>query len=96
MLPPPLGQATLPSVVAAERFFTGSDKGKHIIEVLGSALGRATLIGAGMYVAGERQNVVRNAVAGALAIEVFVLAYVGWQVAHEGAAGLGENPCRTR
>lgn len=40
-----------------------------------TTLGRAVLIGAGMAVLGERQNLVRNSLGGALGIECFVL---GW------------------
>lgn len=43
--------------------------------VLGDFLVRAALIGAGMYVFGNRENTVRNALAGSAAIETFVLAW---------------------
>jgi len=76
-----LGQATLPSVVAAERYLDGS--GGNLLGVIGSALGRAAIIASGMYIAGERKHVARNALAGSLAIEAFVLVYVGWQVKKE-------------
>jgi len=47
---------------------------------------RAGLVGAGLLVAGERTHVVRNAVAGSLAIEAFVLGWAAWKLHHEGAS----------
>jgi hypothetical protein len=41
---------------------------------------RSGLVGAGMLVAGERKHVVRNAIAGSLAIEAFVLAWAAWKL----------------
>ena len=41
---------------------------------------RAALIGTGLLVAGERKRVVRNAVAGSLAIETFVLGWAAWKL----------------
>jgi hypothetical protein len=40
---------------------------------------RAALVGTGLLVAGERAHVVRNAVAGSLAIEAFVLSWAVWK-----------------
>ena len=37
---------------------------------------RAAMIGAGMYIAGQRENLVRNALAGSAAIESFVILWV--------------------
>lgn len=46
-------------------------------------LGRAVLLGAGMLVAGKRENLVRDAIAGAVGIEAFV---IGWAVWRRGQA----------
>ena len=44
---------------------------------------RSGLVGAGLLVAGERTHVVRNAVAGSLAIEAFVLSWAAWKRWHD-------------
>ncbi len=41
-------------------------------------IGRSFLVGTGMYIAGEREHLVRNAMAGGAAIEFFVVAYIWW------------------
>jgi len=41
---------------------------------------RAALVGTGLLVAGERAHVVRNAIAGSLAIETFVLGWAAWKL----------------
>jgi hypothetical protein len=48
--------------------------------VVGHTLGRAALIGVGLAVAGERDHIVRKAVAGAMAIESFVLIWTHHEV----------------
>lgn len=63
----------LPSQQAAADLLAG--KPGAAFQVAGTMLGRALLIGAGLYIAGERKNLERNALAGAVAIEVFVLAF---------------------
>ena len=83
LVPTSLGQATLPSVVAAEKLFNGESWG--LLAVLASTVGRAGVIGAGLFLAGEREHLLRNACAGALAIETFVLIRVGYQVRAERA-----------
>lgn len=46
------------------------------VDVAGDFLGRAALIGAGLYVAGgRRRHLIRDALAASAAIEIFVLAY---------------------
>jgi len=47
---------------------------------------RATIIGFGLLVSGQRQGVVRNALVASLAIEAFVLGWAAWQKSR--AAGL--------
>ena len=69
---------TLPSVVAAEQFWKGEEGGAFNL-VTSTAL-RALLIGVGLAVAGERKNLVKYSVAGALAIEAFVLTAVKIQL----------------
>lgn len=68
---------TLPSVVAAEDFLKGKPGG--LMSVVSSTAGRAGIIFAGLYLAGERKRLLRYAVAGALAIELFVL----WRIKNQ-------------
>ena len=63
----------LPSGEAAKALMQGAPGA--LGPVVGYTLLRAGLIGAGLYVAGQRQGVVRGALAGALAIELWVLAW---------------------
>lgn len=69
--------AALPSGTSAAALVSGDWKALPTA-VLHTAL-RAALIGSGLLVAGERANTVRNAVAGSLAIEAFVLAWAAWK-----------------
>lgn len=71
-------ETTLPSVVAAENFLRGKPGG--FLAILSSALGRAGIIFAGLYLAGERKRLVRYALAGSFAIETFVLLRVRAQL----------------
>lgn len=64
-------KTTLPSVVAAEDFLRGRPGG--LTAVASSTAGRAGIIFMGLYLAGERKRLLRYALAGALAIEAFVL-----------------------
>lgn len=73
------GATTLPSVTAAEAFWEGEPGG--LTAVIGSTALRAALIGIGLALAGERKNLVKYSVAGALAIEAFVLTSVKLQLA---------------
>lgn len=68
-----MSSAPLPSGRAALDLVTGrpGGLGKTIV----CTLGRASLIGVGMAVVGKRENLVRDALAGALGIEAFVLAW---------------------
>jgi hypothetical protein len=68
------GCASLPSSQAALDLVEG--KPAAIVPVLGSMLGRAALIGAGLFVVGERRNLVKYSAAAAVAIELFVIGYV--------------------
>jgi hypothetical protein len=70
--------AALPSGSAAVDLMGGDLRA--LPAVVATTAARAALIGAGMAVAGERAHVVRNAVAGALAIEVFVLGWAAWKI----------------
>jgi len=65
---------SLPSSTAALDLLSGKPGG--LLGVVGSTLARACLVGVGMWVAGARKDVVRNALAGALSIEVFVLTWI--------------------
>jgi hypothetical protein len=68
---------SLPSSDAAADLVDGKPSG--LWGVVTTGLGRAALISVGLYLAGEREHVVRNALAGALAIETFVLGYVAYK-----------------
>jgi len=70
--------AALPSGTSAYRLMSGDPAG--LMGVVGHTLGRSVLVGVGMAVAGERQHLIRNATAGALGIEAFVLAWAAWKV----------------
>ena len=74
---PPVCPA-LPSGTSAVRLIQGDPSG--IVGVVGHTLGRSVLVGVGMAIAGERKHLVRNAVAGALGIEAFVLCWAVWKV----------------
>ena len=63
--------AALPSGQAAFDLVSGDRS--CLLPVIGTTLARSALIGVGMAVAGERKHLVRNAVAGAVAVEGFVL-----------------------
>lgn len=70
--------AELPSAKAAADFLAG--KQGALGDVVGTTLGRAALIGLGLYVVGGRgKSLTRNAIAGAVAIEAFVLLYLAQQ-----------------
>lgn len=69
---------TLPSVVAAERFMRGEPGG--LLAVISSTLGRAGIIFMGLFLAGERKHTFKYALAGALAIETFVLLRIKGQL----------------
>lgn len=70
----------LPSGTSAFKLVQGDPAG--IPGVIGHTVGRATLIGVGLALAGERKHLVRNAIGGALAIEAFVLVWAAWK-AHD-------------
>jgi hypothetical protein len=70
--------AALPSGTSAYRLMSGDPSG--LVGVVGHTLARSALVGTGMAIAGEREHIVRNAVAGALGIEAFVLVWAAWKV----------------
>jgi hypothetical protein len=80
----PAFTTTLPSVVAAEDFLRGKPGG--LMAVLSSTAGRAGIIFTGLYLAGERKRLLRYALAGALAIELFVLLRIKAQLAKDDEA----------
>lgn len=71
----------LPSEVAACGLAYGD--AAALPAVVGTTLFRAVLIGLGLVVIGETRNVARNALAGAVAVELFVLT---WASLGKGAA----------
>jgi hypothetical protein len=75
-----MSSPTLPSVVAAESLIKGNPGG--MAAVVMSTLGRAAIISLGLWAAGDRnpRRVAKNALFGALAIEVFVLGNVARQM----------------
>ena len=74
-------QPTLPSIVAAEKFWKGEPGG--VAAVLWSMVERAAIIAPTLYVLGERNRLVRYTLGITAAIEAVVL----WQVKRQ----LGEN-----
>jgi hypothetical protein len=64
---------TLPSAGSAMAFVRG-EPGAFPVVLLHTVV-RAGIIGAGLYVAGTRRNVLRTAVVSSLAIETFVLCW---------------------
>ena len=66
---------TLPSSEAVVTLVRG-DVGRGLVGVVGSSLLRAALIMGGLYVVGERDHLVRNALGASAAIELFVLGWV--------------------
>lgn len=64
---------TLPSGRAAVDLVNGKPGG--LTKTIACTLGRAALIGTGMWLGGKRENLGRDAVAGAVGIEAFVLAW---------------------
>jgi hypothetical protein len=71
-------ETTLPSVASAEDFWNGNPGG--LMGVIVSTALRAGLVGVGLAIAGERKNLVKYSLAGALAIEAFVLTSVKYQL----------------
>lgn len=65
--------AALPSGQAAYNLVSGD--WSALMPVVGTAMARAALIGVGLAVVGERKHLVRNALGGAAAVEVFVLSW---------------------
>ena len=63
----------MPSETAAEALWSGKEGAWK--EVLWTATQRAGILAAGLWLAGERERLLRYAVAGSLAIEAVVLAY---------------------
>lgn len=68
---------TLPSAGSALAFVRG-DPGALPVVVFHMAA-RAAIIGAGLYVAGTRRNIVRTALVSSMAIETFVLCWAVYQ-----------------
>jgi len=77
----PVCPAALPSGSSASALLNG-DPGALPIAI-GHTLLRSVLVGTGLMVAGERAHVVRNAIAGSLAIETFVLGWAAWKLRHD-------------
>lgn len=83
--------SALPSVRAAENFHAGKPGG--FLQIVGSTLGRSLIIGAGIAgLTGERdyKRLALHSLAGATAIELFVLYYTAPSTppAKPGVAGL--------
>jgi hypothetical protein len=70
--------AALPSGPPATALLSGD--WSALPSVLGTTVARAALVGTGLLAVGERTHVARNAAAGAIAIEVFVLAWAAWKL----------------
>ncbi len=70
---PSLGYGEMPSVNAAQAVWAGEEGAWG--RVLWTAAQRAGILAVGLWLAGERERLLRYAVAGSLAIEAVVLAY---------------------
>ena len=83
---------TLPSSTSAHDLVTG--KPGAILTVIGHTLGRAALISPGIYLAGERDlaGLVKKSIGGAIAIEVFVTAYMALTSGREAARRAAQPP----
>lgn len=77
----PVCPAALPSGSSAAALIDGDWNALPV--AVGHTIVRAALVGAGLVVAGERTHVIRNAVAGSLAIETFVLGWAAWLKARD-------------
>lgn len=75
--PDPNAPGVLPSGEAACRLIEGDVSA--VPPVLGWTAVRAAAIAAGLYIFGDRKNVFGKAVAGAVAVEVVVLAEMWWR-----------------
>lgn len=73
----PVCPAALPSGSSASRLIGGDWSALPL--AVGHTLLRSALVASGLYAAGERAHVVRNAVAGSFAIETFVLGWAAWK-----------------
>ncbi len=65
---------SLPSSETAYQVVRG--EGMGFVKLVRDLTVRAGLIGVGMFVAGEREHLIRNSLAGSAGIEVFVLGWV--------------------
>lgn len=72
--PAPAPCATLPSSESAFAFVRG-DRGSSLL-LARDLIVRSSLVALGMYAVGERQHLWRNAIAGGVAIELFVLLWI--------------------
>ena len=73
--------SALPSGRAAADLVNGRPGG--LAKTIACTFGRAALIGTGMWLGGKQENLFRDALAGALGIEAFVLAWAAYR-ANEG------------
>jgi len=76
--PPATCPPALPSATSAIQLIEGDTKG--VVPALAHTLLRAGLVGFGMYTTGLRgKPLVKGAIAGSLAVELFVLGYMWYQ-----------------
>lgn len=76
--PLPLGSP--PSTYAAYAAVTGEPGGW--LRAIGTMLMRSSIIGSGLYLAGQRQRIVRSALFGSAAVEAAVL-FHAWRIARK-------------
>lgn len=74
----PASVSTLPTADSAYRMLQGEFGG--LVDSAAWTLWRAVLAGTGMYVSGEREDVVTKAVIGSLAVEAFVVVWAATAV----------------
>lgn len=75
-------ETTLPSVRAAEDYWLNEPGGTA--RIIGSTVKRSMLIAVGLLAVGQRKGVVKGALAGAAAVELFVLWTVRQQLKQSG------------
>lgn len=73
----------LPSATSALALING-ERGALPLVIAHTTL-RASIIGVGLLVAGQRRDVVKNAIVASLAIEAFVLGWAAWQKSRQPA-----------
>lgn len=84
----------LPSSESAYKLWQGD--GEAFVLLMRDLVFRGVLIGAGMYLAGERDHLVRNALAGSAMIEFFVLGWIAFTTGQRQTPAAGARVAQVR